>query len=327
MPWKAQAHQGGHLARTVSWVVPVECRVSTAIDCVVAIANAKGGAGKTSIAANVGGVAAVSDYRVLLCDLDPQGNLERDLGYRARSDKGESLVDGLRTGKADRVTILRSVRENLDVIAGGVQLEDWQAIAASPGRATSAATALTSLLGSFASHYDLVLLDCPPGNRLLQQQALTAARFVVIPSKADAASIDGVEGVATVFNLVEPLNPDIEALGVVLFGITSTASAVRRKAETDVSRAFGTPDVLFHTAIRHSEKVAQDCRERGQLVIEYEADLDGQLGYWAARKAGKELQRLSAASRGLAEDYIRLTEEIVARRASALDSSFAAVAR
>jgi len=322
-----RTHQGENLARTASNVETLERRVSTAIDRVVAIANAKGGAGKTSIAANVGGVAAASDYRVLLCDLDPQGNLERDLGYRTRSDKGESLVDALRTGKADRVTVLRGVRENLDVIAGGVQLEDWQAIANSPGRITSAATALTSLLASVANRYDLILLDCPPGNRLLQQQALTAARFVVIPSKTDAASIDGVEGVATVFDLVEPLNPDVEALGVVLFGISSNASAVRRKAETDVNRTFGTPDVLFHTAIRHSEKVAQDCRERGQLVIEYEADLEGQLGYWAARKAGKEVQRLSAASRGLAEDYIRLTEEVVARRAAALTNGLAAMAR
>lgn len=284
----------------------------------VAVANAKGGAGKTSIVANVGGTAAASNYRVLLCDLDPQGNLERDLGYRTRSDKGESLVEALRTGKQERLTILRGVRENLDVIAGGVQLEDWQAIATSPGRAGSASTALTSLLGGLTSDYDLVLLDCPPGNRLLQQQALTSARFVVIPSRADAASIDGVEGVATVFDLVEALNPDVEALGVVLFGITTSASAVRRKAENDVARTFGTPEVLFGTAIRHSEKVAQDCRERGQLVIEYEAELDGQLGYWAARKAGKEVQRLSAASRGLAEDYIRLTEEIVQRRQAAL---------
>lgn len=292
--------------------------MSTAIPSVLAIANAKGGAGKTSVVANVGGVAAASDYRVLLCDLDPQGNLERDLGYRARSDKGESLVEALRTGRAERVTVLRGVRENLDVIAGGVQLEDWQAIATSPGRAATASTALTSLLGTLAAEYDLVLLDCPPGNRLLQQQALTAARFVVIPSRADAASIDGVEGVATVFDLVESVNPEVEALGVVLFGITTSASAVRRKAENDVARTFGTPDVLFRTAIRHSEKVAQDCRERGQLVIEYEADLDSQLGYWAARKAGKEVQRLSAASRGLAEDYIRLTEEIVQRRETAL---------
>lgn len=301
--------------------------MSTALSSVIAIANAKGGAGKTSIAANVGGVAAASDYRVLLCDLDPQGNLERDLGYRAESDKGESLVEALRTGKEERVTVLREVRANLDVIAGGVQLEDWQAIATSPGRAASAATALSSVLRVLADGYDLVLLDCPPGNRSLQQQALTAARFVVIPSKADAASIDGVEGVATVFNLVEHLNPDIEALGVVLFGITSTATAVRRKAQEDVSRTFGTPDVLFDTAIRHSEKVAQDCRERGQLVIEYEADLDGQPGYWAARKAGKAQRRLSEASRGLAEDYVRLTEEIVARRAGALAPGLETAAR
>lgn len=300
--------------------------MSTAITSVIAVANAKGGAGKTSIVANVGGIAAASAYRVLLCDLDPQGNLERDLGYRACSDKGESLVEALRTGKPERLAILREVRENLDVIAGGVQLEDWQAIATSPGRAGSASTALTSLLGGLAKDYDLILLDCPPGNRLLQQQALTAARFVVIPTRADAASIDGVEGVATVFDLVEALNPEVEALGVVLFGITTSASAVRRKAENEVSRTFATPDVLFGTAIRHSEKVAQDCRERGQLVIEYEADLDGQLGYWAARKAGKEVQRLSVASRGLAEDYIRLTEEIVRRRESALAGTLERVA-
>lgn len=86
------------------------------VGAAVAVMNGKGGTLKTSVTANVGGLAAAGGYRVLLVDLDPQGNLARDLGYGPRSDAGAGLLMAMYQGGEPRRL---KVRENLDVVPGG----------------------------------------------------------------------------------------------------------------------------------------------------------------------------------------------------------------
>src|SRR5690606_31484991 len=96
---------------------PASGRCRLVLDNTVAVVNSKGGVGKTSIVANVAATAALGGWRTLAIDLDPQGNLARDLGYRDRSDDGCGLLEAVMT--ASPVRPLTGVRPGLDVVAGG----------------------------------------------------------------------------------------------------------------------------------------------------------------------------------------------------------------
>lgn len=290
------------------------------VDAAIAVMNGKGGTLKTSITANVGGLAAAGGYRVLLVDLDPQGNLSRDLGYGPRSDSGAGLLMAMYHGsEPPRLT----VRDNLDVVPGGARLADWAGI--SFGRYSrsdeSLDTALTRALEPLATSYDLLLLDTPPGEQTLQRQAATAARWVVIPTAADDASLDGMVRIAEVFQQVARKNARLELLGVVLTRVASSARAIRRQAHEKITAEFGDATVLFETIVRDSHRTAVDCRARGQLVYEYEEALIAQRPYWAARRSGLPREPLAESARGLAADYAALTKEILTRRLDATRSA------
>jgi cellulose biosynthesis protein BcsQ len=286
------------------------------VDAAIAVMNGKGGTLKTSITANVGGLAAAGGYRVLLVDLDPQGNLARDLGYGARSDSGAGLLMAMyHGGEPPRLR----VRDNLDVIPGGARLADWAGI--SFGRYSrsdvSLGAALTRVVEPLATNYDLLLIDTPPGEQTLQRQAAATARWVVIPTAADDASLDGMVRIAELFQQVAGENARLELLGVVLTRVGSSARLIRRRAREKIVAEFGDRDVLFETVVRDSHRTAVDCRARGQLVYEYEEAVVAQRPYWDARRSGLQREQLAESARGLAADYAALTKEILTRRLDA----------
>lgn len=283
------------------------------IPVAVAVVNGKGGTGKTSVVANVAGLAAAGGYRVLSIDLDPQGNLGRDLGYIAQSDGGAGLLAALASHQPLRV--IHQVRPGLDVVAGGEDLEDWAPLAnARRGRNRQPEVALYEALRPVAADYDLIIIDCPPGNRELQLLAMVAARHVLIPTKPDEASFDGLVRVAHLFEAVRLLNPSLQLLGVVLFGIETRATRIRQDARAQVARELGDDTLVFESDIRHLLAPARDSRGRGQLVHEYE---DAVLAAPRFYEAGGREERLAGSAPGLASDYQRLTAELLTRMQAA----------
>lgn len=279
------------------------------IPTAVAVVNGKGGTGKTSLVANVAGLAAEGSYRVLAVDLDPQGNLARDLGYVTDSDGGAGLVTAL-AGHGSLVP-LGDVRPGLDVVPGGEDLEDWAPLAtARRGRNRQPEVALYDALRPIAPGYDLILVDCPPGNRELQLLALVAARHVVVPTKPDEASLDGLLRVAHLFDAVRPLNPGLALLGVVLFGVEVRATRIRQEVRAQVGRELGDPSAVFDSTIRHLQAPARDSRGRGQLAHEYEAAVLAAPRFY---EPGGRDGRLAHSAPGLAGDYQRLTTELLTR--------------
>jgi len=294
----------------VSWIrFDNEPEEPLLIPTAVAVVNGKGGTGKTSIVANVAGLAAAGGYRVLAVDLDPQANLARDLGYVDRSDGGVGLLAALAGHQP--IPVLDSVRPGLSVIPGGEDLEDWAPLAnARRGRSRQPETALYAALRPVASEYDLLLIDCPPGNRELQFLALVAARHVVIPTRPDEASFDGLVRVARIFDAVRPLNPSLDLLGVVLFGIETRAKRIRHEARSQVAAELGDPGLVFDSDIRHLLAPARDARARGQLAHEYE---DSVLAAPRFYEAGGREERFASSAPGLASDYQKLTAELLTR--------------
>ncbi|HEY8720899.1 ParA family protein [Pengzhenrongella sp.] len=283
---------------------------------VIAVINGKGGVGKTTIAANVAALLARSGWRVLVVDMDPQGNLGLDLGYSGTDDDddGASLAAALLFGQA--VEPLRTVRDNLDVLRGGDALHSTQAgLAASSGRSTTAAVlALANVLVPIAGDYDVIIIDCPPGNDALQSAAIAAARWVVVPSRVDSGSQKGLEDVARRLDSVLALNPDVDLLGVALFDVDTTATRVHAKARTMVADTLGSESIVFTTTVRHSSAVAQEVRDRRVLVHELDEFVRQGPEWWKVRRGEASAAQVGPRSAtSVADDLHALTSEIIAR--------------
>jgi chromosome partitioning protein len=290
----------------------------TTLARVVAIANSKGGVGKTSLSTTLAGLAATAGYKILLIDLDPQGNAGEDLGYTGRGDgdDGAGLVAAIAAGTPLAVA-LEQVRENIDVICGGERLDDLAGLLLSRHRrgedvADVLAAPLAVLLAE--RDYDLVLIDCPPGESTLQMLALGAARWLVIPTRGDAASLKGMSRIAHRLVQARTHNPDIELLGVVLFDIASTATRLRREIAEQITKALGGVAPLFDATIRHSV-AATDARGRGLLIHEHAAALEGDEPFWQALREGRRPVSPGSAP-ALAGDYAALAHEILLRVAT-----------
>ena len=291
----------------------------------VSTLNGKGGTGKTSTTTNIAGQAAAAGYRVLVVDLDPQGNVSQDLGFHDvadRDDKGEALFEALHMRRELRV--LTDVRPNLDVVVGGPHLDGVSALAqtwARQGRTPQ--LALAEALAPIVGRYHLTLIDCPPGDAVLQELALCAAGYALIPTRSDEASLQGLTRVARTFTNVRQFNPGLQLLGVVLFGITASGTAMERDVRAEIERGLGGVAPVFATKIPYLEAPAVAARNRGLLVHEYERDMvRNQPKFWEKLRdpgAGKHTPTLPADRLGgtgtankLAIAYAQLTSEVLA---------------
>jgi cellulose biosynthesis protein BcsQ len=259
-------------------------------------------------------MAAEAGYKILLLDLDPQGNVGEDLGYTGAGlgDEGAGLVASLAAGLPLTVTVPQS-RSGIDVISGGERLDDLAGLLLSRHRNGSAvadvlAAPLAVLLDD--SDYDLVIIDSPPGEPNLQLLALGAARWLIIPTKGDASSLKGM--VRIVQRLVEARthNPDLELLGVALFDIASSATRLKREISQQITEALGGVAPLFENTIRHSI-AATDARGSGLLIHEHAAHLEGE-PFWKALREGRRPTSPGTAP-ALAGDYAALAHEILTR--------------
>lgn len=291
------------------------------------ISNGKGGVGKTSLSANVAGLAAEAGYRVLCVDLDPQGSLGRDLNYFNKAgvdDRGQSLIEAIQFERP--ITPVKDVRPGLDVIPGGPFLDDAVRIAPSLGnRGRDPRLVLLNALKPLEDQYHLIVIDSPPGDRYLADIAMCASHFVLIPTRSDEASLDGLTRTAAGFTSAREVNPGLELLGVVLFGIGASATVIERQVRAKVTEGLGGAAPLFHGSIRYLEAPAVEARDRGMLVHEYERDLVANAPRWYERRGkganAPEAPRVARTAHKLAEDYARVATEVltlVAERNNAL---------
>jgi chromosome partitioning protein len=286
-----------------------------ALGRVVAIATGKGGTLKTSLTANAAGIAAAEGYKTLLVDLDPQGDLQDDLGFfdAPNLDDGQHLATAMLTGAPLRA-ILPAVRPNLDVIPGGGYLGDvGGALLARQARGGASFDLLAKALAPLASDYDLVFIDTPPTDETLQMLALRASRWLVIPTKADTSSIRAMRTIASKVAGAREGGHQLDLLGVVLAGVPTAAKRVRQEAENDIRTMLGDVAPLFEGFIRDSAAVARQARRDGILVHELAEKVEGAEPFWRSLRAGTPITRLPGTAPDLASDYVRVVEQILLR--------------
>lgn len=274
---------------------------------VISVAVVKGGAGKTSLTANIAGILARAGWRVLVVVIDPQDNVGEDLGYthRAESDDGRALVDALLHDAPLRPSLI-DVRPDLDVICCGEELSE-----AIPDmiRADTPATALADALIPIADDYDFILIDCPPGYSFLQNLALTASSWVLTPSQSDLSSRKGIRYLAKQFAQARTDNPDLRLLGVVLFDLPSTATRVLAETREFIQVELGDLAPVLQTPIRSASSAAKAARDRGLLMHEL-VDVP-QAKWWEIRRGEKPASGIPASAEKVAADYMAVTEEIL----------------
>lgn len=248
---------------------------------IIAISNQKGGVGKTTTAVNLATAMAAVDKKVLILDLDPQGNASTSLGLPTKSRKHTSyqLLMG-QVSVADAVT--PSHVPGLDVIPSGVDLAGAELeLVDMDRREFRLKDALTGLQG-----YDFVLIDCPPSLGLLTLNALVAAHSVMVPLQVEFLALEGVSHLTkTIERVRKTFNPDLEIQGIVLT-MVDKRNNLSDLVSSDVRNYFGTK--VYQTEIPRNVRVSE-APSHGKPVLLYDLKSRGAQAY--IHLAGEVLKR------------------------------------
>jgi len=181
---------------------------------VIAIANQKGGVGKTTTSVNLSSCMAQKGKKVLVIDIDPQGNTTSGLGMQKNKEGVLSIYDVLINGASAEKAIQKTKIENLDIITSNIQLAGAEIELVS---VMARESVLKRALGNIRDRYDYIFIDCPPSLGLITINALTAADKVLVPIQCEYYALEGLSQLVNTINLVKQhLNPDLEIEGVVL---------------------------------------------------------------------------------------------------------------
>jgi len=247
---------------------------------IIAIANQKGGVGKTTTAINLSASLALSEQRTLLIDCDPQGNTTAGIGF-PKDPARRTLYNALILGEPLDKVILKTQIEGLDLLPADKNLVGAEVELVS---AETREYQLKKLLEQVKDAYTYIILDCPPALGLLTLNALTAADSVLVPIQCEYLALEGVsELLDTLMRIRRTLNPNLAIEGIVLT-MYDERTTLSKQVASDLRSFFGAQ--VFESVIPRNVRLAE------------------------APSHGKPIHFYDIHSRG-AEAYINLAKEVI----------------
>lgn len=239
---------------------------------IIAIANQKGGVGKTTTAINLSSALCFADAKVLVVDMDPQGNATSGLGVEL-SENDASVYDVL-IGRAEAKSVIRPTKvDNLDIIPGHINLSAAEVELVTE---MSRETKLKKALSGVAGNYNVIMIDCPPSLGLLTINSLTAADSVLIPLQCEYYAMEGLGQLLNTVRLIrESLNEDLELEGILLTmhdPRNNLSKEVQKQVEEYLSES------IFKTIIPRNVRLSE-APSYGQSIIEYDIKSKGAASY------------------------------------------------
>jgi chromosome partitioning protein len=239
---------------------------------VIAIANQKGGVGKTTTAINLSSYLSVENYKVLLLDLDPQGNATTGVGVDV-----SSLTSGIYDLLCGRChfqdCLYPTAFESLHVLPASQELA---ALEVELVNHVSRETVLKDVLANLNGLYDYIIIDCPPSLSLLTLNGLVAAHYVVVPVQCEYFALEGIGHLVTTIESVKrELNPGLEIAGILLT-MFDCRTALNREVVESARKFF--KRLVFHTIVPRNIKLTE-APSHGIPIVLYNSTCAGADAY------------------------------------------------
>ena len=241
---------------------------------IAAIINQKGGVGKSTTAINLSAALGEAGKKVLVVDLDPQGNTTSGYGIE-KEDLTSDVYDALLQDRPMDEAIVGTVEENVSIVPATIQLAGAEIeLVSRMARESILKNALEDVKGS----YDYVFIDCPPSLGLLTLNALTAADGLLIPIQCEYYALEGVTKLMETTSMVQKsLNPALDIFGV-LMTMYDKRTTLSNQVVAEVRRFFG--DRVFETVIPRSVKLSE-APSYGLPITQYNPTNKGAVAYTA----------------------------------------------
>ena len=246
---------------------------------IISIINQKGGVGKTTTVINLAAGLAQQEKKILVIDLDPQGNATTGLGLSNLENSSQTIYGVLNGTKTISEVIKKTEFKNLDIVSSNVDLSGLEVETAGDSeRAFILKAKLTAFLNDFKGSYDYILVDCPPSLSLLTVMALVSSHSLVVPLQTEFFALEGLtQLIKTIERIKTNLNPELNIRGILL-----TMYDKRNKLSSQVEKEARDffKEKVYTTVIPRNVRLSE-APSHGMPVLIYDRLCPGSKSYFS----------------------------------------------
>ena len=246
---------------------------------IISVINQKGGVGKTTTVINLAAGLSIRGKKILVIDLDPQGNATTGLGLSNTEDSDQTIYSVLNGNKKISEVIKQTNFENLNLVTSNVDLSGLEVETAGDSRrAFKLKDELTSILNDSRASYDYILIDCPPSLSLLTIMALVSSDALVVPLQTEFFALEGLtQLMKTIERIKNNLNPSLEIRGILLT-MYDKRNKLSSQVESEARNYF--KEKVYKTAVPRNVRLSE-APSHGVPVLIYDKLCPGSKAYFS----------------------------------------------